>query len=54
MRLIFRSLIYLAAFIVPIILTGTIGLITSVNTAIPRPADAAARCHSHPTASTAL
>src|SRR5687768_16374916 len=42
MRLIFRSLIYLAAFIVPIVLTGTIGLITSVNTSIPRPADAAA------------
>jgi AraC family transcriptional regulator, transcriptional activator FtrA len=42
MRLVFRSLIYLAAFIVPIILTGTIGLITSVNTSIPRPADAAA------------
>ena len=40
MRLIFRSLMYVAAFIVPIVLTGTIGLITSVRTATPRPADA--------------
>jgi AraC family transcriptional regulator, transcriptional activator FtrA len=42
MQLIFRSLIYLAAFIVPIAVTGTIGLITSVSSSIPRPADAAA------------
>ena len=40
MGLIFRSFIYLAAFIVPIVLTGTIGLITSVRTSIPRPPDA--------------
>ena len=40
MRLIFRSFIYLAAFIVPIVLTGTIGLITSVRTSIPRPQNA--------------
>ncbi len=40
MRLIFRSFIYLVAFIVPIVLTGTIGLITSVRTSLPRPAHA--------------
>jgi len=40
MRLIFRSFIYLAAFIVPIVLTGAIGVITSVRTSMPRPQDA--------------
>jgi AraC family transcriptional regulator, transcriptional activator FtrA len=39
MNLIFRSLIYLAAFILPIVLIGTAGLIRSVETSIPRPAD---------------
>jgi AraC family transcriptional regulator, transcriptional activator FtrA len=42
MRLIIRSLLYLAAFLVPILLSGAVGLITSVSTSIPRPADAAA------------
>jgi putative intracellular protease/amidase len=42
MRLIVRSLLYLAAFLVPIVLSGAVGLITSVSTSIPRPADAAA------------
>src|SRR3712207_5991959 len=39
MRRIFRSFIYLAAFIVPIVLSGALGIITSVRTATPRPAD---------------
>jgi AraC family transcriptional regulator, transcriptional activator FtrA len=39
MHLIFRTLIYLAAFILPIVLIGTAGLIRSVETSIPRPAD---------------
>ena len=39
MHLIFRSLIYLAAFILPVVLIGTAGLIRSVETSIPRPAD---------------
>jgi AraC family transcriptional regulator, transcriptional activator FtrA len=43
MQLIVRSFIYLSAFIVPIVLTGTIGLITSVSTSMPQPADAVAR-----------
>jgi AraC family transcriptional regulator, transcriptional activator FtrA len=42
MRLIVRSLLYLATFLVPIVLSGAVGLITSVSTSIPRPADAAA------------
>jgi AraC family transcriptional regulator, transcriptional activator FtrA len=42
MRRIVRSLLYLAAFLVPIVLSGAVGLITSVSTSIPRPADAAA------------
>jgi hypothetical protein len=40
MRRIFRSFIYIAAIIVPIVLTGALGLITSVRTSFPRPADA--------------
>ena len=40
MHLIFRSFIYIAAFIVPIVLAGTIGIITSVRTSLPRPAGA--------------
>jgi putative intracellular protease/amidase len=39
MRLIARSFMCLAAFIVPIMLTGVFGIITSVRTAAPRPAD---------------
>lgn len=38
MRRIFRGFIYLVAFITPILLTGAIGLVTSVRTAMPRPA----------------
>jgi AraC family transcriptional activator FtrA len=38
MRLIFRSLLYLAAFVAPVLLTGAIGIITSVRTSMPRPA----------------
>jgi AraC family transcriptional regulator, transcriptional activator FtrA len=40
MRLIFRSFIYIAAFIIPIVLTGALGIVTSVRTSFPRPADA--------------
>jgi putative intracellular protease/amidase len=40
MRRIFRSFIYIAAFIIPIVLTGVLGLVTSVHTSFPRPADA--------------
>jgi AraC family transcriptional activator FtrA len=40
MRLIFRSFIYIVAFVVPIILTATLGLVTSVRTSFPKPADA--------------
>jgi hypothetical protein len=39
MRLIFRSLLYIAAFIIPIVLTGVLGIVTSVRTSFPRPAD---------------
>jgi hypothetical protein len=39
MRLIFRSFIYIAAFIIPIVLTGALGIVTSVRTSLPRPAD---------------
>jgi hypothetical protein len=42
MHLIFRSSIYLAAFILPIVLIGTAGLVRSVETSIPRPADTCA------------
>jgi AraC family transcriptional activator FtrA len=38
MRLIFRSFLYLAAFVAPVLLTGAIGIITSVRTSMPRPA----------------
>ncbi len=40
MRLILRSVVYLAAFILPIVLLGAVGVVTSVRTSIPRPADA--------------
>jgi putative intracellular protease/amidase len=40
MRRIFRSFIYLAAFIIPIVLTGALGIMRSVRTSFPRPADA--------------
>ena len=40
MHQIFRSLIYIVAFVVPIALTAAIGIITSVRTSLPRPADA--------------
>ncbi len=39
MRLIFRSFIYLAAFVISIVLMGALGIIASVRTATPRPAD---------------
>jgi AraC family transcriptional regulator, transcriptional activator FtrA len=39
MSLISRSLLYLAAFIVPIVLTGALGIVRSVHTSLPRPAD---------------
>jgi hypothetical protein len=38
MRPIFRSFLYLAAFVAPVLLTGAIGIITSVRTSMPRPA----------------
>jgi hypothetical protein len=37
MKPFFRGVIYLAAFIVPILLTGALGVVTSVRTAMPRP-----------------
>jgi transcriptional regulator GlxA family with amidase domain len=40
MYLIFRSFIYITAFIIPIVLTGALGLVRSVRTSIPRPANA--------------
>ncbi len=39
MRLIVRSCLYLAAFIVPIMLTGGVGMLTSMRAAMPLPAD---------------
>jgi AraC family transcriptional regulator, transcriptional activator FtrA len=39
MRLVFRSLLYIAAFIIPIALTGVLGIVTSVRTSFPRLAD---------------
>jgi putative intracellular protease/amidase len=42
MRLIVRSFIYIAAFVVPIVLTSALGIITSVRTSFPRPAENAA------------
>jgi AraC family transcriptional regulator, transcriptional activator FtrA len=40
MRRIFRSFIYIAVFIIPIVLTAALGLVTSVRTSFPKPADA--------------
>ena len=37
MRLILRGLMYLAAFIVPILLSGALGIISSVRRSVPRP-----------------
>ena len=42
MRFIIRSLLYVAAFIIPIVLIGALGLVTSVRTSIPRPAGSSA------------
>jgi AraC family transcriptional activator FtrA len=42
MRRILRSFIYIAAFIIPIVLTGALGIVTAVRTSFPRPADAGA------------
>jgi AraC family transcriptional regulator, transcriptional activator FtrA len=39
MSLISHSLLYFAAFIVPIVLTGALGIVRSVHTSLPRPAD---------------
>lgn len=38
MRRIFRGFIYLVAFVAPVLLAGALGLFTSVETAMPRPA----------------
>ena len=40
MRLIYRTFIYIAAFIMPIVLIATLGLVTSVRTSFPKPTDA--------------
>jgi AraC family transcriptional regulator, transcriptional activator FtrA len=38
MQIITRSFLYLASFIIPIVLTGALGIVTSVRTSMPRPA----------------
>ena len=38
MQIVFRSFLYLASFIIPIVLTGAVGIVTSVRTSMPRPA----------------
>jgi AraC family transcriptional regulator, transcriptional activator FtrA len=38
MQIVFRSILYLASFIIPIVLTGALGVATSVRTSMPRAA----------------